>query len=309
MTVEAIDVSSWQHPNGEAIDFAQVKQAGKVGVWIKCTQGTGYINPYFKGDVEAALAVGLVVGAYHFSESWKNTPEAEANYALNACEGLDLALGIALDIEQLGTMQPHEAGPWANAFLESIAAQHNLAPLYTDQSLLAQMPGAPWNFMLWIADPSDTYQGVYWAKQTGKAEVPGVGGGPCDVDVITNIRGINPTQPGGAPPASPAQPAPPAAPPAAPPQPPTEGMLDVNVPELSLTNPGPNVVSGAVKTLQTLLVTRFGANLSAAGGIDGRFGQATSDAVKWVQGESHGALTPDGIVGPATWSWLVNFNE
>jgi peptidoglycan hydrolase-like protein with peptidoglycan-binding domain len=72
-----------------------------------------------------------------------------------------------------------------------------------------------------------------------------------------------------------------------------------------MANPGPGVVSEAVKALQVLLVDKWGADLSPSG-IDGRFGPKTHDGVTWVQTEAQGrAGAVDGIVGPETWSFLV----
>lgn len=306
MTAKAIDVSSWQHPSGEAIDFGKVKAAGYSGVWIKCTQGTTYVNPFFHGDYNAAKAAGLVVGAFHFATPSASSAEAEASHALATCAGLDLELGLALDMEQLGTMAPHDAAPWSQEWLAAVAAVHVLAPFYTDQSLLGQIIGAPWGFPLWIADPSNTYQGTWWAKQTGSGPVDGVPVA-CDQDEIGNVRGINPAPPtSGAP--APAGPPAPTAPPTntTPPAGTTDGgMINVDVPTLSVTTPGPGAVSESVKALQVLLVDKWGADLSPSG-IDGRFGPKTEDGVKWVQMEGQGRAGPvDGIVGPETWSFLV----
>jgi GH25 family lysozyme M1 (1,4-beta-N-acetylmuramidase) len=306
MTTRAIDVSSWQHPGGAGIDFNKVKASGVDGVWIKCTQGTTYVNPFFKGDYDGAKAAGLVVGAFHFATPSVNSAEAEAAHALATCAGLDLELGLALDMEQLGTVAPHDAGPWCESWLSQVAAQHVLAPFYTDQSLLSQIIGAPWGYPLWIADPSGTFQGTWWAKQTGSGPVDGVPNA-CDQDEIANVRGINPTPPNGPTTAPPVESTPPAPPVTTnQPAPPTiGGLIDVNVPTLSVTDPGPGAVSEAVKALQVLLVDKWGCDLSPSG-IDGRFGPQTENGVRWVQGESQGrAGAVDGIVGPETWSFLV----
>lgn len=308
--IKAIDVSSWQHPNGAAIDWHAVAGSGVAGVWIKCTQGVNYTNPFFRADAEGAHAAGLVVGAYHFAEPWHNTPEAEADYALGACSGVVLDLGLALDLEQLNTLQPHEAGTWSQTWLTTVAEHHTLAPLYTDQFLFGQMPGAPWGYPLWIADPSDTFQGTWWARQTGKAAVPGIEG-QTDTDTIANVRGVNPGGVGG-----PGGSGTPSAPGSSQPTTtaPTEapnagGSLHVDVPQLSVTSPGPSVASGAVRALQLLLSGKFGANLAPTG-VDGRFGPHTEAAVRWVQTEAHDAAGPvDGIVGPRTWSYLVTFGN
>lgn len=306
MGIKAIDVSSWQHPGGAGIDWAKVKAAGYDGVWVKCSQGTNYKNPFYDADVQGALNAGLVVGAYHFAEPGNNTPQAEAAWALECAGSHTLALGLALDFEQLGTLPAHEAGNWCPAFLAEVAAHHTLAPLYTDQSLLESMPGAAWGYPLWIADPDGTYNGIWWAKQTGSGSVDGIVGS-VDQDEVPNVRAVNPQPSSGG-----ATPTPPAAPPQSPTSEPTGtvpptsgGLLDVNVPELSEQNPGPGTVSPAVKALQVLLVDKWGADLSPSG-IDGRFGPKTADAVKWVQGEGQGRSgAVDGIVGPETWSFLV----
>ncbi len=41
---DGIDISAWQ----EGVDFEQVKNAGYDVVYIKASQGTDYIDPYFK---------------------------------------------------------------------------------------------------------------------------------------------------------------------------------------------------------------------------------------------------------------------
>lgn len=57
-----VDLSS----NNGPVDLAKLKSAGADGVIIKATEGTGYINPYFKGQIEQAIRLGMCIGAYHF---------------------------------------------------------------------------------------------------------------------------------------------------------------------------------------------------------------------------------------------------
>ena len=48
----------------------------RLGVWfafIKSTEGTYYVNPYFKADAAAAKAAGLLVAAYHFANPANQT--------------------------------------------------------------------------------------------------------------------------------------------------------------------------------------------------------------------------------------------
>lgn len=307
MTAKCIDVSSWQHPNNAPIDWAAVKGAGYVGVMIKASQGTGYKNPFFGGDANGAHAEGLLVGAYHYAQPATNAAEAEAENALAATLGITLELGLALDWEDMGGRQPYELAAWAQAWIDAVKLHETLVPFYTDQSLLANTTGAPFGCPLWIADPSGTYEGSPWMRQTGEAETPGVQG-LCDQDTLYAVRGINPVTP----PAPPPPPVPPVSstPPPQPPPPPAPPAqlreVTVNVPQLSKAAPGPGIVNESVKSVQALLVAKFGENVGPSG-IDGRFGNATDAAVRSLQTRVFGAgPRVDGIVGPDTWSVLVN---
>src|SRR5262245_61075050 len=61
-TVEGIDVSGYQ-PN---TDWAKVKGANRKFAFIKATEGTGYVNPYFDHDWKGAKQNGILRGAYHY---------------------------------------------------------------------------------------------------------------------------------------------------------------------------------------------------------------------------------------------------
>ena len=58
------DISSHQHESGQPLDFAAVKAAGHTFVVVKATEGSSYVNPFFRRDVLAARAAGLVTWPY-----------------------------------------------------------------------------------------------------------------------------------------------------------------------------------------------------------------------------------------------------
>ena len=60
-----LDVSKW---NG-TIDWKAVKKAGIQFVIIRAGYGTGYVDPYFKRNIEAAIENNLLIGVYWFSYS------------------------------------------------------------------------------------------------------------------------------------------------------------------------------------------------------------------------------------------------
>ena len=75
----------------------------------------------------------------------------------------------------------------------------------------------------------------------------------------------------------------------------------MNVPVLSESDPGPNVVSEPVRTIQALLNLRHAAGLVC----DGRFGPRTAAAVTAWE-EAKGLSVDTGIAGPQVWTSLTN---
>jgi lysozyme len=306
-TVDGVDVSSWQHPGGAPIEWAQLFQAGKRFVMVKCSQGVGYVNPYFADDVKDARAVGLLVGAYHFAEPYANSAPDEAAFALRAVEGVTLDLGLSLDFESVGALTSPDTGDWAHAWLDAVAPHVHPVGLYAPDDLYGAMLGAPWGYNRWAINVGGNaaVPGA-WMTQTGSGEVAGIQG-TTDLDTLSNIRGVNPGPGGGVPP--PVTPTPGPAPEPEPepepepgPKPPTE-VFDVETPELSVTDPGPGVVSQPVKVVQGIINSVYGCAVGA-GGLDGRFGPDTANGVKAFQAGHD--LAVDGVVGPLTWQKLVD---
>ena len=68
-----IDVS---HHTG-ALDFGQIRSAGILGVIHKATQGVAFTDPEYEMNRQAALAAGLLWGAYHFGTGSDGVQQAE----------------------------------------------------------------------------------------------------------------------------------------------------------------------------------------------------------------------------------------
>ena len=64
---QGVDVASFQHPRGAAIDWSQVAASGVGFAGVKATEGNYYQNPYALTDLAAAQAAGLSVVAYAFA--------------------------------------------------------------------------------------------------------------------------------------------------------------------------------------------------------------------------------------------------
>jgi len=102
--LQGVDVASFQHPNGAAINWGQVASAGIQFAAVKVTEGAYYQNPYALSDLAQAGAAGLSVMAYAFAipngDGASASPVVQADYVLNYLAGAGGPLPrIMLDIE------------------------------------------------------------------------------------------------------------------------------------------------------------------------------------------------------------------
>jgi lysozyme len=93
--VQGIDVSHAQ----QTVDWNAVRQAGKVFVFIKATDGITYTDPLFAANWSGAKAAGLLRGAYHFYET-NDDPTAQAENFLNVVKLEPGDLPPVVDIER-----------------------------------------------------------------------------------------------------------------------------------------------------------------------------------------------------------------
>lgn len=100
-----VDVSHYQSDHG-AIDWKKVKDSGITFAIIKCggrstsSDGKLYKDPAFEQNIVGALANGIQVGIYFFSQA-KNTSEAaaEADYCLSLIQKYKITYPVAFDWE------------------------------------------------------------------------------------------------------------------------------------------------------------------------------------------------------------------
>lgn len=185
------DVSSYQ-PN---VDWGQVARAGNAFAFVKATESTNYVNPYFAQDWEGIAHAGMVRGTYHFARPDSNSPEAEAEWFLQTVRGpgsLILSSDLyVLDLED-GSGNLHD---WCLAYLNYIFGQTGMqALLYSGGPFLTSHGCATPDIAqacmgLWIAAyqsspppvPSGFDSIMFW-QNTDAASVPGVPG-PCDSSI------------------------------------------------------------------------------------------------------------------------------
>ena len=114
---QGIDVSSWQ---GD-IDFSAVKNSGIDIVYIKSSEGSNYINPYFESSYSNAKANGLKVGFYHYVTA-RTTQQAieEANFFARVIRGKSPDCKLPMHFENFGNLSISQINEISITFLETL---------------------------------------------------------------------------------------------------------------------------------------------------------------------------------------------
>ena len=101
--IQGIDIS---HHNG-AIDWRAVGAGDIRFVYMKASEGEGFVDPKFKLNWERAGQTDLYRGAYHFFTQCRTAEQQAANF-IRVAGDMNGALPPALDLEHMG---PCREGP------------------------------------------------------------------------------------------------------------------------------------------------------------------------------------------------------
>lgn len=154
--LDGVDVASHQHPGGSAIDWQSVAASGQSFAFIKASEGTGYVNPYFTSDSAKASAAGVTPGSYHYAKPGLTDPRSEAqHYAATLATGVQPSLPPTLDLEESGGLGPEELQNWVRDWIDEIKIQTGRDPIiYTYQNFWLNDMGNTTEFSeypLWLA--------------------------------------------------------------------------------------------------------------------------------------------------------------
>ena len=190
-----IDIAKYQHPYGAVIDWPAAKRSGVSFAYVKATESTTYVNPWYADDAPRARANGLQVGAYDFVRPALplSTAVDQANYFLRTIgdQRRTLALPPALDLEVTGGLSRGDLTAWAQLWLDEVRARTGRRPvLYTfpyfaDHSIYgaalknaslwiatyghpvaSPIPGGFSDYQLWQDSSSGSYPGIAAAVDT-----------------------------------------------------------------------------------------------------------------------------------------------
>ena len=197
---EGIDVADHQHAQGP-IHWRVVARQYQFA-YVKATEGTSYINRYYRGDVSSALAAGLFVGGYAFATPDAASGAAEAKYFLRHSRyGQNRSLLFPmLDIEwnpyktttACYGLSPSALVSWIGSYSDTISRALGVRPIiYTQASFWNKCTGGTSAFSadpLWVGSdqtasapdlPAGFASWTIW--QDVNSSAAGVEG-PVDVD-------------------------------------------------------------------------------------------------------------------------------
>jgi GH25 family lysozyme M1 (1,4-beta-N-acetylmuramidase) len=134
-----VDVASFQHPNGAAINWRRVRASGITFAGVKATEGAYYRNPYALSDLARARAAGVSVVAYAFAipngNGASSSPVAQADYLLRYLGSASRRVPVMLDIEynpygrECYGLTARAMGRWISSFNYEIKVKTGRKPI------------------------------------------------------------------------------------------------------------------------------------------------------------------------------------
>jgi fibronectin type 3 domain-containing protein len=183
--LHGIDVSKWQNlalkDQNYEIDWAACKEAGVDFVFVRVAyrkQADGEIeeDPYYRQNIEGALANNISVGVYFYSQAL-TTKEAkeEAKFILNCIEGYDVTLPVVIDYEgggrvdaafADGTLTKAKATKVVRAFCTYVEDAGYTPMVYSyNYYLQDKVDGAALanDYKMWLARVAQTSETAYYS--------------------------------------------------------------------------------------------------------------------------------------------------
>lgn len=188
--LRGVDVSEHQHQ----IDWAQVAASGVDYAYVRLgyrgyTEGGLFEDPYFKANVEGALANGLQVSVYFFSQAI-TVQEAieEAEFVLERIKDYNITLPVVFDWEKINgetaartdTLDFNILNDCAVAFCDTVKNAGYAPAIYFNRHLgyygydLSRMT----DYAFWFALPESSFPNFYYAvdmwQYSFTEQVPGI---------------------------------------------------------------------------------------------------------------------------------------
>jgi lysozyme len=151
--IHGIDVSRYQQSiSWKLVKEMKVKNIRLGFVFIKATEGSNLVDPYFKRNWNKAKEAGITRGAYHFFNPRKDG-RTQAKSFINAVKIESGDLPPVLDIEKGWNVPKAKIQQEVKAWLDAVEAAYGVKPiLYTYVTFYEKyLKGKFDDYPLWIA--------------------------------------------------------------------------------------------------------------------------------------------------------------
>jgi GH25 family lysozyme M1 (1,4-beta-N-acetylmuramidase) len=167
--LQGVDVSSAQHPLAAPITWTQVASCGYRFAFVKVSEGSYYVNPYYQADLAGAEAAGLLAAPYHLAIPNYSGGALQADYAVDhsgfQLNGQTLPLIVDLEADPYASqdhtnacygLSPAREVSWIGAFAAEVARRTGERPvIYTSANWWAKCTGGSKSLgsePLWVAE-------------------------------------------------------------------------------------------------------------------------------------------------------------
>lgn len=179
---DGIDVSGWQGN----IDYSEVASSGIEIVYMKASEGTSFVDPYFNQNYTNAKANGLKVGFYHYLTARSNSEAvAQANFFVSTISGMTPDCRLAMDFESFGNLSAEEINEIGLTFMQTVESLSGKEMvIYSDTSNASNIfGGGLTNYPLWVAQyeveeptPNGNWNSWVGWQYTDAGEISGIDG-------------------------------------------------------------------------------------------------------------------------------------
>lgn len=131
---QGMDVSGYQGN----VDWSAAAGNGAQFAYVKATEATGYVNPYFGQQYNGSVAAGISRGAYHFALPDQTSGAKQANYFVDngggwSADGRTLPPMLDIEYDPYGTdicygLSPAQMSAWIADFSNTVNARTGRFP-------------------------------------------------------------------------------------------------------------------------------------------------------------------------------------
>lgn len=126
MALHGVDVS--HHQNDAGMEVQRVARAVDF-VLVKATQGSSFVDPQFRQNLDGVREVGRLIGTYHFAGETKSVPGDPVAEANHYCDSVDRRPGEVLVLDYEPVKPPADPDGWCAAFLAQAHQRMGVVPL------------------------------------------------------------------------------------------------------------------------------------------------------------------------------------